>query len=232
MVKFHIDINKSMERKKQIYLQEIARYKNMILSESIMLVKVSWMSYYQWQVGDTPFSSVSYLKKMKWVDGYADIDDNGNFAIVNGYCYGSFQTKGKSPRIYNIEGAPKDENCKIVDEVLVIFCAPNPEREGKRETNVIGWYVNAKIYREYQQDDECCDWSYNILAESKNCVLLPESERKDNVVWFLPQVKGSQINFGESTYKFPKKPVPELQYVLKAMANYDGENWCGTKLKL
>ena len=67
-------------------LQERERYKNMIFSESIMLVKVSWMSYYQWQVGDTPFSSVSYLKEMKWVDGYADIDDNGNFAVVNGYC--------------------------------------------------------------------------------------------------------------------------------------------------
>ena len=215
-----------------MYLQDRERYKSMILSESIMLVKVSWMSYYQWQVGDTPFSSVSYLKEMKWVDGYADIDDNGNFAVVNGCCYGSFQTQGKSPRIDKIEGAPKDKNCEIVDEVLVIFCASNPERKGKGETNVIGWYVNAKVYREYRYDDEYFDWSYNICAESKNCVLLPESERKDNKVWFLPKVKGSQINFGESMYKFPKKSAPELQEVLKAMANYDGENWCGTKLKI
>jgi len=210
-------------------LQERERYKNMIFSESIMLVKVSWMSYYQWQVGDTPFSSVSYLKEMKWVDGYADIDDNGNFAVVNGYCYGSFQTKGNLPRIYNIEGAPKDKNCEIVDEVLIIFCATNPERKGKRETNVIGWYVNAKVYKDYQDD---FDWSYNICAEAKNCVLLPESERKDNKVWFLPQVKGSEINFGESMYKFPKKSAPELQKVLKAMADYEGENWCGMKLKI
>lgn len=92
--------------------------------------------------------------------------------------------------------------------------------------------MNATVYREYQYDDEDFDWSYNICAESKNCVLLPESERKDNKVWFLPQVKGSQINFGESMYKFPKKSAPELQEVLKAMANYDGENWCGTKLKV
>ena len=210
-------------------LQERERYKNMIFSESIMLVKVSWMSYYQWQVGDTPFNSVSYLKEMKWVDGYADIDDNGNFAVVNGYCYGSFQTKGNLPRIYNIEGAPKDKNCEIVDEVLIIFCATNPERKGKRETNVIGWYVNAKVYKDYQDD---FDWSYNICAEAKNCVLLPESERKDNKVWFLPQVKGSEINFGESMYKFPKKSAPELQKVLKAMADYEGENWCGMKLKI
>lgn len=223
-------------------LQERERYKNMIFSESIMLVKVSWMSYYQWQVGDTPFSSVSYLKEMKWLNvcadiddnrKYADIDENGNFAVVNGYCYGSFQTQRHIPHIEKIEGAPKDKNCESVDDVLIIFCAPNPERKGKRETNVIGWYVNAKVYRNYRYgDDKRFDWSYNIFAESKNCVLLPESERKDNVVWFLPQVKGSEINFGESAYKFPKKSAPELQKVLKAMADYEGENWCGMKWKL
>lgn len=225
-----------------MYLQDRERYKSMILSESIMLVKVSWMSYYQWQAGDTPSGHSKYLKEMKWVkldggDGYyADIDENGNFAVVNGYCYGSFQTQRRIPHIEKIEGASRDKKCEIVDEVLVIFCAPNPKRKGKRETNVIGWYVNTKVYRKYQHDDEYddeyFDWPYNIFSESKNCVLLPESERKDNKVWFLPQVKGSQINFGQSTYKFPKKSAPELQEVLKAMANYDGENWCGTKLKV
>ena len=219
-------------------LQERERYKNMIFSESIMLVKVSWMSYYQWQVNDTPLSSVSYLKEMKWVNvcadiddnrKYADIDENGNFAVVNGYCYGSFQTQRHIPHIEKIEGAPKDKNCEIVDEVLIIFCATNPERKGKRETNVIGWYVNAKVYKDYQDD---FDWSYNICAEAKNCVLLQESERKYNKVWFLPQVKSSEINFGESMYKFPKKSAPELQKVLKAMADYEGENWCGMKLKI
>ena len=89
--------------------------------------------------------------------------------------------------------------------------------------------MNAKVYKDYQDD---FDWSYNICAEAKNCVLLPESERKDNKVWFLPQVKGSEINFGESMYKFPKKSAPELQKVLKAMAYYEGENWCGMKLKI
>ena len=214
--------------------------KNMILSEGIMLVKVSWMSYYQWQIGDTPLSSVSYLKEMKWTDvytdsgkylgRYADIDENGNFKVVNGYCYGSFQTQGKSPGISKIDGAPEDENCESVDDVLVIFCAKNPERRGKKEVNVIGWYTNALVYREYQYPrlkDDDFDWCYNIRAESKNCVLLPESERKDNKVWFLPQVKGSQINFGQNMYKFPKRSAPELQNVLKAIANYDGDNWCG-----
>lgn len=128
------------------FSEERARYRNMILSESVMLVKVSWMSYYQWQVGNTPFSSVSYLKEMKWVDGYADINENGNFAVVNDYFYGSFQTKGNIPKIERIEDAPKDKYCESVDDVIVIFCASNPERKGKRETNVIGWYVNATVY--------------------------------------------------------------------------------------
>ncbi len=219
-----------------MYLQDRERYKSMILSESILLVKISWMRYYQWQKKDEPYGHSKYLREFKWVNKYADIDENGNFAVVNGYCYGSFQTQGKYLGIDKIEGAPKDKNCKSVEDVLVIFCAPNPKRKGKRETNVIGWYVNAKVYRKYQHDDEYddedFDWSYNICAESKNCILLPESERKYNEIWFLPQVTGSQINFGESMYKFPKKSAPELQEVLKAMANYDGENWCGTKFKI
>ena len=43
----------------------------------------------------------------------ADIDENGNFAVVNGYCYGSFQTQGKYLGIDKIEGAPKDKNYKF-----------------------------------------------------------------------------------------------------------------------
>jgi len=203
----------------------------MKFGESIMLVKVSWMRYYQWQVGDTPLSDIGYLKDMKWVDGVADIDDNTNFVDVNGYCYGSFQTKGNSPHIEEIEGAPKDKHCKSVEDVLVIFCALNPERKGKNEVNIIGWYAGAKVYREYQYDNRF-DWCYNVCAESRNCVLLPENERKDNKVWFLKQIPKSEINFGQAMYKFPKKSAPELQDVLKAMANYDGDNWCGIKLKL
>lgn len=125
----------------------------MKFGESIMLVKVSWMRYYQWQVGDTPLSDIGYLKDMEWVDGVADIDDNTNFVDVYGYCYGSFQTKGNSPHIEEIEGAPKDKHCKSVENVLVIFCALNPERKGKNEVNIIGWYAGAKVYREYQDDN-------------------------------------------------------------------------------
>ena len=92
--------------------------------------------------------------------------------------------------------------------------------------NIVGWYSNATVYREYQYNRDY-DIYYNIFAKSKNCVLLPESERKDNKIWFLPQIKGSEINFGQSMYKFPKKSSPELQNVIQEIANYEGENWCG-----
>ena len=221
-MKFKVNVEAFQERKQR----EKEQYRKMVLSESIFLAKIAWMSYYQWQKGDTPVGSFDYLKEMEWIDNVANISENNNFINFNGNCFGSFQTKGKNPKLEKIEGAPKFSDFESLDDVLVIFCSSNPERKGKNEVNVVGWYANATIYREYQEDDDC-EWCYNISAESKNCVLLPEDERKDNKIWFLPQIKGSEIMFGQSMYKFPKKSVPELQEVLQEIANYDGENWCG-----
>lgn len=194
--------------------------------QKIMLVKVVWMRYYQWQKGDIPSSSVAYLKEMDTVDGVADIAENLTFLDCGGKCFGYFQTKGKTPRIEKIEGETKNKDCESVDNVLVIFCAPNPERKGKGETNIIGWYKNATVYRDEQYNEDF-DLYYNIRADLKNCVLLTESERKDNKIWFLKQTKNSETNFGQAMYKFPSNTVAELQDVLQEIENYDGENWCG-----
>ncbi|MBQ7705163.1 MAG: hypothetical protein IJT73_07045 [Selenomonadaceae bacterium] len=194
--------------------------------QKIMLVKLVWMRYYQWQQGDIPFGDIKYLKEMNTIDGVADISENLNFLDCGGSVFGYFQTKGKSPRIEKIEGETRNKNCESVDNVLVIFCAPNPERKGKGETTIIGWYKKATVYRD-EQYNENFDLYYNIRAELKNCVLLPESERKDNQIWWLKQTPGSEINFGQSMYKFPSNTTPELQDILQEIANYDGENWCG-----
>ena len=201
-------------------------YKKNITRESIFLAKIAWMRYYQWKKGDTPFGSFDYLKNMNWIDNVADISENNNFFNFNGMCFGSFQTKGKIPKLEKIEGSPQNSDFESIDDILVIFCSSNPERKGKNEVNIVGWYSNATVYREYQYNRDY-DIYYNIFAKSKNCVLLPESERKDNKIWFLPQIKGSEINFGQSMYKFPKKSSPELQNVIQEIANYEGENWCG-----
>ena len=113
--------------------------------QKIMLIKVVWMRYYQWQKGDIPSSSVAYLQEMPTVDGVADISENLSFIDCDGTCFGYFQTKGKTPRIEKIEGETKNKDGESVDNVLVIFCAPNPERKGKGETNIIGWYKNATV---------------------------------------------------------------------------------------
>ena len=221
-MRFKVNLKSYNERKKA----EKETYKKNITRESIFLAKIAWMRYYQWKKGDTPFGSFDYLKNMNWIDNVADISENNNFFNFNGMCFGSFQTKGKIPKLEKIEGSPQNSDFESIDDILVIFCSSNPERKGKNEVNVVGWYSNATVYREYQYNRDY-DIYYNIFAKSKNCVLLPESERKDNKIWFLPQIKGSEINFGQSMYKFPKKSSPELQNVIQEIANYEGENWCG-----
>ena len=216
-MRFKVDIKAHKNFKKE-------SHRRMIFRESIFLTKIAWMRYYQWQRGDTPFGGMDYLQKMNYDDGIADISENNNFIDFGGVCFGKFQTKGNSPHIEKIEGASK--NSENVDDVLVIFCASNPEREGMYETNIVGRYANATVYR-YTHKNEDYGIDYNLCAKSRNCVLLPEDERKDNKIWFLPQNIGSEINFGQSMYKFPKKSAPELKNVLQAIANYERGNWCG-----
>lgn len=191
--------------------------------QRIMLVKFVWMKYYQRQKGDIPVNEMAYFDI---VDGVASVAENFTFINYDGMCFSYFQTRGKAPRIEKIKGQVKNLNCKSVDNVLVIFCAPNPSSSSERELNIIGWYENATVYRETYHNKKM-DIYYNICAESKNCVLLPETER-NNKIWFLQQAVGSQINFGQAAmYKFPSITAPELQDVLQEIENYNGENWCG-----
>jgi len=208
-------------------------YKKKILSEDVFLVKVAWMKYYQLQPDDEPVGGMKYLQKMQYTEeGVADIIENINFKNFEDFAYyfGAFETNGRTPHLERINGDKNNRDCKSVDNVLVIFCAANPERKGKGETNIIGWYVNATVYRDWQNEEDF-EYGYNICVEKKralfpNCVLLPVPERNKKI-WRLPQVSGSEINFGRSMYKFPANTVPELQKIIKEIANYNGENWCG-----
>lgn len=239
-MRFKVDFKKSEEFRERIRLKDKENYKKFVMSESIFMVKISWMNYYQEQENDYPIGDFDYIEELEYYDDIANISENQNFIVFGSkgilsksYCFGFYQChetkKGsgnyRMPRLENIEGNSRNKNCQSIDDVLVIFCATNPESE-KNKTNIIGWYANAEIYKDVQYDNDF-DLNYNIFAESKNCVLLPLNERKNNRVWSLPQIQGNGINFGQSTFIYPKRSNPELQNVLQKMANYDGENWCG-----
>jgi len=79
----------------------------------------------------------------------------------------------------NIEAHFKGVNKhqSFLEDVLLIWVATNDTNE----TRIVGWYRDAKVYRVQQfqksftnQDFDLC---YNIVADSKNCYLLPEGER-------------------------------------------------------
>ena len=195
--------------------------------QRIMMVKFAWLKYYQRQRGDIPYGDIVYFNEEETLRSFANIAENSAFINCDGKCLGYFQTKGRSPRIEKIKGQMKNLNCKSVDNVLVIFCAPNPERNPKETISIVGWYKNATVYREGKRNEKF-NLYYNICADFENCVLLPEDERNNNEIWFLNQSSESLVHFGQaSLYKFPPATAPELQSVFAKIENYDGENWCG-----
>lgn len=222
MLKFKINLNAG------------ANFRRRMLENNprILLAKVARMMYYQWQKGDTPHGGFNYLKEMRWIDGVADISENTLFCVDDGFCYGVIETKRKKntdePRkicIENICGyfpiriTAADE---FVDAVTVIWCAP-PDNSDKNKTDVIGWYKNATVYREFVDED---DRFYNVSASAEDCVLLPTDERVKRK-WVLPQIKGDDANFGQSMHKFPKSSNPAVKKILDAINSYTSENWTG-----
>ena len=160
------------------------------------------------------------------------------------YCLGFVETKstnGVSINQLNIEKISGCENYKkepAVEDVLVIYCAPYPF-SSIHETYVVGWYKHAVVYRNYQNinfpsnDEEgYYPQSYNALAKSKDCVLLPENERRKNQIWRVPRKrKGVSFGFGQANVWFAQDADknPKLQEfldrIVKQIEEYTGEKF-------
>ena len=207
--------------------------KKNVLYPRVVLAKVARMMYYQWQCGDCPHGSFKFLEEMEWIDGVANISENTLFCVDDDCCYGIVQTKFRDRkenvlrnlRIEKIDGyfsGNLTPNPSEISGVTVIWCIP-PDGHYKNEVNVVGWYKNATIYREFVEEDERF---YNVCAAAKDCVLLPTAER-DKRRWSIPQIAHDDLYFGQSMHKFPKSNNPIVKTLLGEINSYEGENWTG-----
>lgn len=121
------------------------------------------------------FCNITWLKNYLGEDDKAQ--DSYNFQDYNEKCYGYVSNRGGSLQLERFESATVNDDS--IDNVLVIWVAKHPET-GKNV--IVGWYKNATLYK-YSQ--ECYpyggigrDLYFSIEACSKDCFLLPESERK------------------------------------------------------
>ena len=134
----------------------------------LMYVRVAYMKEYKGiNEDDTPYGGGGF------VEDTGKAHEEFNFLPFEDNLYGFFMMRGE----LNIKrlGAQNDE---FADDVLVIIVAPHPEKGNV----IVGWYDHAKVYRNHQPYPENINrekegFDYNFLAESKDCFLVPESER-------------------------------------------------------
>lgn len=131
--------------------------------ESLVFCKISCMKYYEGASRhDVPYNGGSFVKENGYgheeynffarniPDGW--VDDSGS-VIGGDYCLGFVETKSTNAnksnqlhveKILGFGDSFKTEPC--VTRVTVVWCATSD----LNETQVVGWYKNATVFREYQ----------------------------------------------------------------------------------
>lgn len=207
----------------------------------ILFCNIAWMKYYKgvWD-GDIPHNGGGYVKRTQMAGEEYNFLPVLNEADGREFCYGSVETKhtradrSNELHIEKLEGCEAMEKAESVDEVLVIFCA-RPERgREKNYTRVVGWYQHATVYREYQLETLLFDADeeeigYNIFADKKDVVLLPEGIRSRRTQWFVPRANEQGYGFGQANVWFPVNLPPAgkayVDSLVKRIMAYTGDNW-------
>ena len=100
--------------------------------------------------------------------------------------------------IENIIGCAGAKKEDVINDVIVVWCAKENDH---RSTRVVGWYRNATVYRFGQvlQFDDGYEQYFNFVADRRDCILLPEEERR-KTKWYVPHggKKGKDFGFGRS----------------------------------
>ena len=187
------------------------------------------------------FCNIAYMKYYRGV--IKDIDEpvnGGKYVTENndgGECYNfepvsftdgemmfgyvmppSYTEKLHIENIIGCAGAKKEN---VINNVIVVWCAKENDH---RSTRVVGWYRNATVYRFGQvlQFDDGYEQYFNFVADRRDCVLLPEEERR-KTRWYVPHggKKGKDFGFGRSNIWYAKgsEENAELAEFLKTMIN-------------
>jgi hypothetical protein len=148
-----------------------------------------------------------------------------NFLDLDGWLHGYV----KSPSDYHVLNLeridPTADDDDTLNNVLVVFVAKNP----KGGQMVVGWYRNATVYRDYQEENDdrrSFDgeyFGYYFEAPTADAVLLPLSARTIRV----PHIKHGMVR---SNLFYPyddsgkQRNLEWLEQIVDLVEQYDGEN--------
>lgn len=184
---------------------------------NILFCNIAWMKYYNGNTDDDkPKNGGSYIKENE------DGGECYNFRDYNGKCYGYVMKNGNFALEKHFENCTA--NSAFVQNVLIIWVATNEINE----TSIVGWYKDATVYREEQYMLPFTDpynWStYSIVADSKNCFLLPESKRDFPIQ--RASITGKGTGMGRSNIWYAESPFAQnvlIPKVIQYIENLDGE---------
>ena len=154
---------------------------------AIVLFNIGWMTHYR---GDRRSDRI--------VNGGKYVVENGtggeveNFLRRRGRCRGYVQLRGSTLRLENLGTSP---DAPYVDGVTVVFSATRPGGGGY----VIGWYLNARVWREYQPQ---APHGYIAEANADDCTLLDVDDR----VFAVPRARGGAFGLGQSNVRYLHTP--------------------------
>jgi len=205
----------------------------------IIFCNIAYMKFYRGVVEgvDEPVNGGQYVKENNDGGECYNFDpvtfDDGE--LLFGYVMPPSNTKELHlEKIVGCKAARKEE---CIDSVIVVWCA---KENDNRSTRVVGWYKEADAYRFNQgiEFDDGYIQNYNFVAEKKNCVLLPESERR-KIKWYVPRsgIKGWNFGFGRSNIWYAQGSEEDdelsafLEKIIKQIETYDGENRVGKEVK-
>ena len=185
--------------------------------QKIIFFRIGWMNKYEGL-----FENRKRIDKILNGGEYVVENESGNEiynfkAEKDGYCYGFGQ-----PWVLSIGklGAKANENS--IDGVTVVWVATHPDGGQK----IIGWYKNATVFRKqisipnsFHRPKKKDQYTYNVIANKKDCTLLETNKRFFPVegfgrsnVWYALGKENEKIRvkvlkyIKEGTVSKPKKP--------------------------
>ncbi len=191
------------------------------------------------------FCNIGWMSRYEGLEGKPDrIVGGGSFVVENkkgnescnfvkcsdGFVYGHVETwKGddengidRKSNIDELGASPGDSH---IDGITVIWTATDPSLHGRR---VVGWYLNARVFRERQQFDRAPshqhkldgNGTYHIRAKTKDATIVPLESRK-------ARLKSGKGWMGHAQWWFPHlhiKNSPEIKsFVRRVSAMIGGE---------
>lgn len=204
----------------------------------IIFARVADMKYYKGITNiDSPENGGAYVKDTGLAHecyNFDTIKDQDGNEVCLGFAMlmGNSKTKDSQLHIENIVGCELYKKEDVVHGVTVVWVSKSRRSKTMR---VVGFYKNATVFRNYQYADFDNGYvqAYSFVADKKDCVLLPYTERFSNGAWYVPasQKNKSSFGFGRSNIWYAgsrTRNEKEIQYVERMLHNieqYQGKNW-------